>query len=76
MADVVISEFMDAPAVGRLRAQRSGLCDADLQDLGEASTGTAPATRARIVRTRTRADRALLDEAAIAAEVVRVLGRG
>lgn len=76
MADDVISEFTDAPAVGRLRAQRSGLCDADLQDRAETSTGTAPATRARIVRTRTRADRALLDEAAIAAEVVRVPGRG
>ena len=53
MTDVVIPEFMDAPAVARLAGRFPIHYDPDLVDQPERLAGFASAARAPLVRTRT-----------------------
>lgn len=60
MAEIVISEFMDADAVGRLEARHATLYDPDLVDRPEALGAALGGARALVVRNRTRVTEALL----------------
>lgn len=63
MAEIVISEFMDASAVARLAERHDVLADPELH-ADRAALGRSLATaRALIVRNRTRVDRTLLEDA-------------
>ena len=60
MADIVITEFMDAPAVDSLRTDFDVSYDPDLHGDAAAIAGLLGSARALIVRNRTRVDGALL----------------
>ena len=60
MADIVITEFMDEPAVDSLRADFDVSYDPDLHGDAAAIAGLLESARALIVRNRTRVDGALL----------------
>ena len=60
MADIVITEFMDEPAVDSLRADFDVSYDPDLHGDAAAIAGLLGSARALIVRNRTRVDGALL----------------
>ncbi|MEM6491502.1 MAG: hydroxyacid dehydrogenase [Pseudomonadota bacterium] len=64
MAEIVITEFMDEPAVERLRAAHNTLYDPKLVDSPHALIREAAGARALIVRNRTQMRGALLDAAA------------
>jgi len=68
---IVISEFMDSPAVGLLAARHDTLYDAALVERREALIAALVAADALIVRNRTRVDAALLS----AAPRLKIVGR-
>ena len=63
MADIVISEFMDEAAVGRLKARFDTLYDPGLVDRGDDLRAALAGARALVVRNRTQVRGALLDAA-------------
>jgi len=60
MTDILITEFMDAPAVDSLRAEFEVHYDPDLHQDAAGIAGRLGSARALIVRNRTRVDRGLL----------------
>lgn len=63
MPDIVITEFMDAPAVEALRAKRDTLYDPALVDDTPRLLATVAEARALVVRNRTQVTAAVLDAA-------------
>ena len=63
MPDIVISEFMDEPAVDRLRERHTVLYDADLVDRPEDLSAALKDASAIIVRNRTKVTAAMLSHA-------------
>jgi (S)-sulfolactate dehydrogenase len=75
MARIVITEFMDAPAVAQLAAKHEVLCDAELVDDAPRLLAEAATADAIVVRNRTQVRGALL-EALRRCQVVGRLGVG